>query len=85
MLTKCTDIFMDKLKENLNRDFNISIYAKNYAMDTLANCVFGMQTNMQNNEKNKFFEHANNFLDDCEIDNPFFLLNSNENYNDLND
>ena len=38
-------------------------HVKNFAMDALANCVFGITSDMQNNEKNSFFVHANKFLE----------------------
>ena len=32
-------------------------------MDALANCVFGITSDMQNNQKNAFFVYANKFLE----------------------
>ena len=48
-------------------------------MDTLANCLYGMDISMQNNEKNTFFEQADQFLNDLDPNHPLFLINGNKN------
>ena len=45
-------------------------------MDTLANCVFGINTNIQNNENTEldtFFEQANQLLEQGRGYHPFIL------------
>ena len=46
-------------------------------MDTFANCIFGMDTDMQNIESNAFFERANESLEVGTQYGIFILLNSN--------
>ena len=51
-------------------------------MDTLANCVFGMEEDFQNCKTNLFFDRANELLDQGVKYGPFILTNSND-FNDL--
>jgi hypothetical protein len=44
-------------------------------MDVLANAVFGMETNMQSDQKNTFFKKANELLNLAVEYGPFVLVN----------
>jgi hypothetical protein len=44
-------------------------------MDVLANSVFGMETNMQSDQKNGFFKKANELLNLAVEYGPFVLMN----------
>ena len=47
-------------------------------MDTLANCVFGISTNIQNNENTEldnFFEYTNQLLEQGRTYHPVILFN----------
>ncbi|CAF1490887.1 unnamed protein product [Rotaria sp. Silwood1] len=51
MIHRCINMFMKKIIEEYNKgqSFDIYPYFKRFAMDTLWSCVFGIDTDMQNN------------------------------------
>ena len=74
----CTDRFLAKVEENLDKKIVIANDVKAFTMDTLSNCVFGISSNIQYNETsplNSFFDLSNELIEQGRGFHPFILLN----------
>lgn len=49
-------------------------------MDTLSNAVFGMEIDMQNNQRNKFFDNFTAFINSASKFSPFVKVNCKKNF-----
>jgi cytochrome P450 len=78
LMKMCTDRFLSKVETNLNKEIVLADDVKAFAMDTLANCVFGITSNIQDNKNSPlktFFDRSNELIDQGRGFHPFILLN----------
>nr|UOU03263.1 cytochrome P450 3045C8 [Brachionus rubens] len=55
ILVKCTDRLVDVLHEEHETEINITQYFKRFTMDSIWNCAFGVDINMQYEKDNEYF------------------------------
>ncbi len=55
LIIKCTDRLTKKLDENEESEINITAFLKRFTMDTIWNCAFGLDIDLQNDLDNEYF------------------------------
>lgn len=77
IMKMCTNRFLVKLGKNTNKEIVLAEDVKKFSMDTLANCVFGISSNIQESENGPlkmFFDLSNELIDQGRGFHPFILL-----------
>ena len=79
IMKMCTERFLFKLENNLDKEIILADDVKKFSMDTLANCVFGIASNIQESETGPlkmFFDFSNELIEQGRGFHPFILLNT---------
>ena len=56
VLVTCTDRLIDVLSKETGSDINIAEYLKRFTMDSIWNCAFGVDINIQYERENEYFK-----------------------------
>nr|QUF59379.1 cytochrome p450 CYP3045C2 [Brachionus angularis] len=58
LLIKCSDRLLDVFDKEKERDINVADYFKKFTMDSIWNCAFGIDIDLQNDSKNDYFDRC---------------------------
>lgn len=62
LIVTCTDRLINQLNENSDIEINISSYLKRFTMDTIWNCAFGLDIDLQNDPDNLYLRNCESFF-----------------------
>ena len=58
LLVQCADRLVDVLETDNVKELNISDYFKRFTMDSIWNCAFGVDQDIQHNKDNEYFKRC---------------------------
>nr|QEV83793.1 cytochrome P450 [Brachionus rotundiformis] len=58
LLIKCTDRMTQTMENNTEIEIDISEFFKRFTMDSIWNCAFGIDVDIQNKTENKYYDHC---------------------------
>nr|UOU03267.1 cytochrome P450 3045C6-1 [Brachionus rubens] len=74
LLETCTDRLIDCLDQEKETEINVSSFFKRFTMDSIWNCAFGVDINMQYEKENEYFNKCEQvFRNSAQMILPFYL------------
>ena len=64
LIIKCTDRLIEQFENKSEEEVYINMYMKRFTMDTIWNCAFGLDIDLQNNPENPYLVHSNQVFRD---------------------
>lgn len=62
LIVKCVDRLLIKLDTDSEKEINFAQYLKRFTMDTIWNCAYGLDIDMQNDSNNRYFKNCENLF-----------------------
>ncbi len=57
-MVRCTDRLIEKLEDQEEEEISINAYLSRFTMDTIWNCAFGLDIDLQNDIDNLYLYHS---------------------------
>ena len=64
LIIKCIDRLIEQFEKKSEEEVSINMYMKRFTMDTIWNCAFGLDIDLQNNPENPYLVHSNQVFRD---------------------
>ena len=71
LIIKCIDRLIEQFEKKSEEEVSINMYMKRFTMDTIWNCAFGLDNDLQKNPENPYLIHSNQVFK--EYENPSFF------------
>lgn len=64
LIDNCTNRLIEQFEKKSEEEISINIYMKRFTMDTIWNCAFGLDIDLQNNPENPYLVESNQIFRD---------------------
>ena len=64
LIIKCVDRLIETFENKSEEEISINTYMKRFTMDTIWNCAFGLDIDLQNNPENPYLVNSNQIFID---------------------
>lgn len=80
LIEKCIDRLIEQFENKLEEEISINMYMKRFTMDTIWNCAFGLDIDLQNDPENPYLINSNSHFKAFENFSLFTFISCNMNF-----